>query len=137
MKKRLIVAVILVLILAAVIRFRFALAYMFIGGETVHLQRSEISSVTGTSVTSVPLMQADLTESQIDVFVEKFNSLGLKRIPVRYTKKGGWLYSFSAFRNDGTFVSIAFLEGGLVTVDGYTCVTFKPVSGIMGEFFQN
>lgn len=135
MKKKSIVIIVILLVLVAAVRFRHALAYIVLGGETVKLDRSEISSVQGTSVTSVPVRNADLSESQIDSFTELFNSLELKKMPFQNREKGGWLYGFSVFREDGSFVSISFLDNGLVTVDGNTCVTLRSVSDSLEGYF--
>ena len=136
MKKKLIIAAVLILILAAAIYFRFALAYVILGGEAIQIDRSEITVVSATSVTSVPVRIAELSESQIDSFVELINSLELKKLPLRNEKKGGWLYSFRAFREDGSFISVSFLDNGHITVDGYDCFTLRNVSGVLDEYFE-
>ena len=87
MKKKIIIIAVILLVLAAAVKFRVALAYVLLGGETLQLDRSEISSVQGTSVTSVPVKTAKLSESQIDSFIELLNSLELKKIPFRNEKK--------------------------------------------------
>lgn len=135
MKKKIIIIAVILLVLAAAVKFRVALAYVLLGGETLQLDRSEISSVQGTSVTSVPVKTAKLSESQIDSFIELLNSLELKKMPFRNEKKGGWLYGFSAFKEDGSFVSISFLDNGMVTIDGNVYVTLRSVSDSLEGYF--
>jgi hypothetical protein len=135
MKKKIIIIAVILLVLAAAVKFRVALAYVLLGGETLQLDRSEISSVQGTSVTSVPVKTAKLSESQIDSFIELLNSLELKKIPFRNEKKDGWLYGFSAFKEDGSFVSISFLDNGMVTIDGNVYVTLRSGSDSLEGYF--
>ena len=135
MKKKIIIAVVLLSVLTIAVRLRFALAYMIFRGDPIRLDRSEIEYVSGTSVTAVPVRNTEMSESQVDSFAELFNSLELKRIPVRNREKGGWLYSFYVKNKDGSAVMISFLDNGLVTVDGYDCVTLKSVPENLEEFF--
>ena len=137
MKKKTIIIAVLLLVLAAVVKFRFALTYVFFSGETLQLDRLEISSVHGTSVTVVPIRTAELSESQIDSFTELLNSLELKKMPFSNEGKGGWLYGFSVFKDDGSFVSISFLDNGLVTVDGNIYATLRSASDRLEEYFHS
>ena len=87
MKKKIVIVAVFLLVLFAVIKLRFAFAYMILGGEPFQLDRSEMCSVQGTSVTQVPVRTAALSESQIDKFTEFFNSLELKKTPFRNEEK--------------------------------------------------
>ena len=135
-KKKLIIAAVLILFFAAAIKFRFALAYMILGGEPVKIDRSEVSAVSATSVTEVPVRTTKLSEPQIDRFIEMINSLDLKSSQIKNTKKGGWLYTFSVVKKDGGTAQIAFLDNGLITVDGYDCFTLHAVSSALDDYFE-
>lgn len=136
MNKKKIVIITVLLVIAAAVKFRFALAYMILGDEPVQLDRSEISAVSATSVVSVPVRTVKLSEPQIDRFIEMINSLDLKSSQIKNTKKGGWLYTFSVVKKDGSTAQIAFLDNGLITVDGYDCFTLHAVSNALDEYFE-
>lgn len=101
--------------------------------ETIFLDQGVILGVTGKTQMTVPVKSIDLSETQIENFVDLINSLGLIKSGVKYKKKG-WQYAFSVIQEEST-TSIVFADGKIV-VDGYVCKPSKTVTYNIGVFFE-
>ena len=101
--------------------------------ETLRLDSDIILGITGRTQMTVPVRSIDLSETQIESFVDLINSLGLIKSEVKYKKKG-WQYAFSVVQEDST-TSIVFADGKIV-VDGYVCKPSKTVTYNIGDFFE-
>gem|GEM_PF-5218171 len=76
---------------------------------------------------------ADMSEDQIDDFVEYINSLRLIDTGLKNRKKG-WQYYLYISQNQGDAIHITFLEGSIVDVDGHICVPLK--ASLLKEIYE-
>lgn len=127
MKKKLIIVIALILCIS------MALLFFLSGDKEIHLYRSNISTITVRSQMKVPIKIADMSEDQIDDFVEYINSLRLIDTGLKNRKKG-WQYYLYISQNQGDAIHITFLEGSIVDVDGHICIPLK--ASLLKEIYE-
>ena len=123
----------LIIVIAIILCISMALLFFLSGDKEIHLYRSNISTITVRSQMEVPIKIADMSEDQIDDFVEYINSLRLIDTGLKNRKKG-WQYYLYISQNQGDAIHITFLEGSIVDVDGHICIPLK--ASLLKEIYE-
>lgn len=123
----------LIIVIAIILCISMALLFFLSGDKEIHLYRSNITTISVRSQTEVPIKIADMSEDQIDDFVEYINSLRLIDTGLKNRKKG-WQYYLYISQNQGDAIHITFLEGSMVDVDGHICIPLK--ASLLKEIYE-